>query len=282
MIFEGKTAEYLKIDEVDHTNCNVLKEKITDGLALLWFTGDDNQLYIDNQLYSFDANDIISLTEFHEVRVKYVSSVRLVRFNRPFYCVLNHDVEIGCKGVLFFGASQIPLIKLPAEEKPKFDTLWEMFVIEMASKDALQIEMLQMMLKRLLILCTRLYKEQENYAAFDKNSMDLVREFNFLVEQHFKEKHTVAEYADLLNKSPKTISNVFAKIAEKKPLQYIHERRMLEARRLLCYTDFPVKEIAFEIGFEDLQAFSRFFKKQEGISPTEYKKNFTEGKIAKS
>jgi AraC-like DNA-binding protein len=48
---------------------------------------------------------------------------------------------------------------------------------------------------------------------------------------------------------------------------------MIEARRLLHYTNMQVKEIAYEIGYDDVQAFSRFFKKQECISPSEFKKN---------
>ena len=48
---------------------------------------------------------------------------------------------------------------------------------------------------------------------------------------------------------------------------------MLEARRLLRYTDMQIKVIAYEIGYDDIQAFSRFFKKQEGISPSEFRKN---------
>ena len=149
----------------------------------------------------------------------------------------------------------------------------------MHSKDGLQIGMLQMMLKRYLILSTRLYKEQHQFSEIKKDN-DIIREFNFLVEQNFKTKHTVIEYAELLNKSPKTISNIFSKINSKSPLKYIQERIMLEARRLLYYTDKPIKEIAYEIGYDDIQTFSRFFKTQEGVSPSEYKEKITLGTIA--
>ena len=184
--------------------------------------------------------------------------------------MIDHDIEVSCKGLLFFGASQLPIITVPDEDVDHFETLWKMFTIEMRLDDNLQISMLQMMLKRYLILCARLFKDQYEFPK-EKDNTDLIREFNFLVEKHFKSKHTVAEYADLLNKSPKTISNTFSKLSSKSPLQYVQDRKMLEARRLLSYTDKQVKEIADEIGFEDIQAFSRFFKKQEGVSPSDYK-----------
>lgn len=276
MEYKGHTDEYLQLAEITPDNCYLLKENTSNGQSLLWMTADDNQLNIDGKDYTFQQNEVVCLTQFHRVRVKKVSSMRMVRFNRPFFCVIDQDSEVGCKGVLFFGASQLPVFHIPLEELEKFDILWRMFSIEMQSKDSLQIEMLQMMLKRLLILSTRLYKAQKMAGLADKNGYaDIVREFNFLVEQHFKTKHTVAEYADLLHKSPKTISNLFTRLGTKTPLQLIQERKMLEARRMLRYTDLPVKEIAYELGYEDLQTFSRFFKVQEGVSPSE----FREGKL---
>ena len=142
---------------------------------------------------------------------------------------------------------------------------------EMASNDSLQEEMLQMMLKRLLIIYTRIYKSQVNLSQVENESTDVIREYYFLVEQHFKEKFSVAEYSDLMNKSPKTLSNIFKKLGSKSPLQYIKDRRMLEAKRLLSYTDIPVSEIGYQLGFSDIQSFSRFFKREEGVSPKDFR-----------
>ncbi len=276
MEYKGINDEYLYLGEITADNCRLLKENNPVGQSLLWMTGDDNQFNIDGKDYSFQKNEIVCLTQFHRISVVKISSLRLVRFNRPFFCVIDQDSEVGCKGILFFGASQLPVFQIPSEEMEKFDVLWRMFSLEMQSKDSLQSEMLLMMLKRLLILCTRLYKAQKmNSIVSENGQVDLIREFNFLVEQHFKTKHTVAEYAELLYKSPKTISNTFSRLHSKTPLQIIQERKILEARRMLRYTDFPVKEIAYELGYEDLQTFSRFFKGQEGKSPSEFREEKT-------
>jgi AraC family transcriptional regulator, transcriptional activator of pobA len=271
MEFKGTTNEYLRLEHITSDNCFIAKEKIESGLTLFWMTADGNQLKIDGKDYVFQTNEVICVTEFHHIEVKQVTSMRLVRFNRPFFCIIDHDSEVGCRGILFFGASQLPVFRIPEAELEKFDTLWKMFLIEMQSKDDLQIEMLQMMLKRLLILCTRLFKEQRQLAPLAKNNLELVREFNFLVESHFKTKHTVADYAELLHRSPKTLSNLFAQVSPKTPLQIINERKMLEARRLLRYTDQAVSDIAYAIGYEDVQTFSRFFKTQEGMSPSAFR-----------
>ena len=126
------------------------------------------------------------------------------------------------------------------------------------------------MLKRILIVSLRMYKEQTELHHVELKQIDIIREYNFLVEQYYKEKHTVADYAELLNKSPKTLSNLFKKIGSKSPSQYIKDRKMLEARRLLTYTNMTVSEVGYELGFLDVQSFSRFFKKFQGVSPAEY------------
>lgn len=270
MKFIGNTEEYLHLQTLSADNCHILKEATESSLTILWMESGVNEFIIDGKNHHFEKNQIVFLTEFHKVKVVSIDKIRFLRFNRPFYCILDHDKEVSCKGVLFFGASRLPIIQIPKEDTDIFETLWKMFCIEMESNDNLQIDMLQMMLKRYLILCTRIYKMQALNLE-KKSDYDLIREFNFLVEQHFKTKHTIAEYAELLNKSPKTLSNLFSKAGTKTPLQYIQERKMLEAKRLLHYSDMQIQEVAYEIGYEEVQTFSRFFKKREGISPSAFR-----------
>lgn len=275
MIFKGKNKEFLQLAKVNANNFSVLNEEIESSLTLVWFTKGETELNIDGKTFSFKENQIITLTEFNKINVIKIDELCLVRFNRSFYCIAHNDSEVGCKGLLFFGAQQIPIIDLPLSELDKFDILWRMFCIEMESKDDLQVEMLQMMLKRLLILCARLYKEQNEITVKKSQNLDLVREFNILIETHFRTKHSVAEYAAMLNKSPKTLSNIFSKVFKKSPIQYIQERLVLEAKRQLLYSDKTIKEIAYEIGFDDIQSFSRFFKGKIGLSPSDFKNQST-------
>lgn len=197
--------------------------------------------------------------------------LRFIRFNKEFYCVLDHDQEVSCKGLLFFNASELPVFQIPETETEKFELLWRMFKVEMDSKDELQLAMLQMMLKRFIILSTRLFKNQTPGQHLAPSEINLVRDFQYLVETHFKSLHTVKAYADLMHKSPKTLANSFAKWSDKTPLQLIHDRKLLEARRLLRYTDKTISEIGYELGFEDPQTFSRFFKKATGTAASEFK-----------
>ncbi|WP_196895047.1 helix-turn-helix domain-containing protein [Aureivirga marina] len=274
MLFQGKKNEYLRIEDITSKNCHFIKENIESSLTLIWFTKGKSEISIDNQKYIFQENDIVFLTEYHKVIIHQISHAKMIRFNRDFYCIVDHDSTVGCKGILFYGNSRLPIMHLPAEELEKFETLMKMFEMEMFSKDELQMEMLQMMLKRTLILCTRFYKEANQMEQVENSKLDIVREFNYLVESNYKKIHSVSEYAKMLHKSPKTLTNYFLKSGVKKPLQIIQERRVLEAKRLLSHTSMQIKEIAYEIGYNDVQSFSRFFKKQEGISPLQYKEKY--------
>ncbi len=216
---------------------------------------------------------MVFLTEFHKVDISNVEDINIIRFNRYFYCINNHDSEIGCKGVLFFGASQVPIINLNEENIKKFELLWSVFLAELKNKDEMQIEMLQMLLKRFLIIATRIFKDENKIVYVQETKMDVIRNFSFLVEVHYKTKHTVAEYADLMNKPAKSLTNLFANHIEKSPLQIIQDRIFLEAKRILLNSEKSIKETAFELGFEDIQSFSRFFKNKQGVSPKEFREN---------
>lgn len=271
MKFTGQNSEYIEIVDINKSNANIINESKQSELCLIWFKTNTNKINIDAIDYVFNSNDIISLTEFHAIRVESLVEATLIKWNRSFYCVVDHDSEVGCKGILYYGASTVPIIKLDEKHIDVLTTLFKMLYIEMESRDNLQLEMLQMMLKRLLILCTRIYKDQNMVSKLRTKSIDTIREYNYLVEQHFKTKHTVKEYAALLFKSPKTLSNLFKKYGDTTPQQFIQNRIMLEARRSLTYTEKSISEIGFELGFSDLQSFSRFFSKQEGYSPQKFR-----------
>jgi AraC family transcriptional activator of pobA len=89
----------------------------------------------------------------------------------------------------------------------------------------------------------------------------------------FRSEHEVQFYAAALYKSPKTLANTFARFNAGSPLQIIHQRLIMEAKRLLYYTDKSIKEISGDLGFEDAAHFTKFFKNQLKMSPSDFKKS---------
>lgn len=99
----------------------------------------------------------------------------------------------------------------------------------------------------------------------------LVRRFSALVERHYASPQPLEFYAGQLGVTPDHLSRSCRAVTRKSALQLLHDRRMLEARRLLAYTPMPVVEVAGQTGFEDPAYFSRFFRREVGHSPSEYR-----------
>lgn len=238
-------------------------------LTIAWNRGEKQQAMIDNVAYDFPANSILCLMVNETFSFSHPAAIVAWQFNRDFYCIVDHDKEVSCVGFLFFNTSQRMFVALNEAEQKRVDLLLGVFQEEFETPDLVQGEMLQVLLKRLIIIVTRLAKQQYLDATISDDKLDTIRKFNLLVENHYRDSHQVKFYADKLNKSPKTLSNLFALYNHQSPQMVIQERVLLEAKRLLQYTDKSAKEIANDIGFEDAGHFSKFFKKHTSLSPTE-------------
>ncbi len=240
---------------------------------IVWAQGNSVSFIVDtvpvlvkkNQMIFFTPHNVVELVSEDHQLISF-------SFNREFYCISDHDHEVSCYGQLFYGSSEAPVINLCEKDQLSFSRLMEVFREEFEYTDHIQGEMLQMMLKRMLIKSSRLIKEVMDNPEIPQTQLDIVRQFNVYVEMHFKEKHQVKDYADLLFKSPKTLSNLFKQYNNQSPLQVINERIALEAKRQLSHTDKTIEELAYELGYNDAAHFSKFFKRQAGVSPNAFRK----------
>ncbi len=211
---------------------------------------------VSNQPYAFE--DPVSLVSWH--------------FNREFYCIVDHDAEVSCAGFLFFGIHHPMFIRLSPEDLAGIRLIEQLFLEDMQEKDRMQGEMLRTLLKRLIIKSTRMARAQmANGQLLTVDRFDVIRLFNLLVEQNFRQEHEVSFYAAALHKSPKTLSNLFRLCSHPSPSTLIQQRILLEAKRYLYYTSKSAKEIGYELGFESPAHFSRFFKLKTGTTLSAFK-----------
>ncbi|MES2279075.1 MAG: AraC family transcriptional regulator [Bacteroidota bacterium] len=247
------------------------RDKFNKYFTIAWNPGESQKVTIDGTKLEFPSHTLLTLLFNQSFSFENSASIVAWQFNREFYCIIDHDSEVSCVGFLFSSTDHlfVPL-NVPAQQK--LQLLTDVFIQEFSTSDNIQHDMLLMLLKRLIIYVTTLAKS--GYAPTKKlqdERFHIIRKFNLLVEGHFKTEHSVSFYADRLFKSPKTLANLFAIFNQKTPSQIIQERIIIEAKRLLFYTDKSIKHITFELGFEDLAYFSSFFKKNTGVSPSDFR-----------
>lgn len=104
-----------------------------------------------------------------------------------------------------------------------------------------------------------------------KPSHQLFVRFRRLIEQEYTHLHTVQEYADRLNVAVRTLHKSVNECSGKTPLALINGRIVLEAKRMVRYTNLMIKEIAAELGYEDTSYFIKLFKRETGYVPSDFR-----------
>ncbi|MDX2306175.1 MAG: helix-turn-helix domain-containing protein [Microscillaceae bacterium] len=120
-----------------------------------------------------------------------------------------------------------------------------------------------------------LYKCLEQFGAVKSilitHPEKVVSEFERLISEHIDLHKDLGFYAKELALTPKRLSELCKKVKGKNALELLHEKQKLRAEALLLQTTLTVKEVAFEMGFEEVSNFVRFFKKQSGITPNTFR-----------
>jgi len=218
----------------------------------------------DNTIYFTGPNQIIVKEEFKQLWSTGIA------FTREFLS-LQENASL----------SKLPLIQNPQSGYELLLTEADInFVEDMLAKINVEYQhpskwqqrMLAAYLTVLLTYLSRLYTEQfkDNKTSVDKL---LLKKFQAKINECFRELREVGDYASLLHISAGHLSEVVKTQSGKPAIKHIHERLVLEARRLLFHTNNSLKEIAFDLGFSDASYFNRFFKRETGVTPAKYRAN---------
>lgn len=270
MLSTEKSHDNIAILNLDYRQSSIVYKSLPTEMTFIWNTGAKMNIIVDNVCYGLSKNDIIFLTSFNTINKITLESARLIRFNESFFRIFKNS-EDGIKSLLYSNAKGSKIISVTKNELRSFEISWEIFCIEMKEGRTMQNYMFQTSLQRMLILFSRNIGNNDLPLTSMTSRAEVCRKFKCLVEDHFLQHHDVGFYADKLNRSPKTLSNIFSMLLDKTPISIIHDRIILHAKRQLCDTNLSIKEIAFQMGYEDIQTFSRFFKNREGISPLQYR-----------
>jgi AraC-like DNA-binding protein len=146
---------------------------------------------------------------------------------------------------------------------------------EYQHKSEWQHSMLLSYVSIFLIYCSRLYTQQFKNEQEQPESL-LLSDFLGLIDDSYKELHEVSQYASQLNISAGYLGDTIKLQSGKSAIAHIQERIILEAKRLIYFTEESMKEVAFNLGFEDASYFNRFFKRHTDFTTMAYIKTYPE------
>jgi AraC-like DNA-binding protein len=182
---------------------------------------------------------------------------------------------VSCDGILYNNVYEIPAIPLSKTDSAIIQTIFDDIKYETDNEDIANEEMIRILLKQIIIKATRIWKiEHKIDQPARTKELEFIRKFSQLVELHFKNLHTVADYANLLFVTPKNLNKKITQSGHQSPNEIIKSRIILEAKRLLAHTVLTIRQIGYSLGYEDDAYFIRLFTKQTGLSPQQFRKQY--------
>lgn len=242
---------------------------------IIWFKKGEGIHYVDFKEYPVaqDTLFFISPGQIHCFDRQTGGDGCIIHFNESFLSDEGSSENVFLKYNVFNAFDTVPYYKVVSTDTTRFDFLLRSMKKELESAGLFaHKDCLKYLLRLFLIGIQRTGQRGTGIPLCINNSANrtFVR-FRQALEHHYRTMHTVKEYAAHLNVSTKTLTNCVYESSHSTPLALINDRIILEAKRQLLHSSLKVKEIAFQLGFEDPSYFVKFFKRNTGCLPAEFR-----------
>ncbi len=241
----------------------------TDFYQIIWIESGESIQIIDFNPIKIVAGQLIFIAKNQVVSFDTSSSYcgQIILFTDIFFNRCDNDIFLMKQLHLFNPFANNTPIVINQELK----NLWAMMKKEFHQQyDIFQSNLIHNYLNAFLIQGERQFSK--NIIQIKNLKHKIALQFAELVEQHYKSLHKVNDYLEQMNITAKPLSKALQIAVGKTPKQFIDDRILLEAKRLLVYSNHSIKEITFSLGFEEPTNFSKFFREQSGLSPAEFKR----------
>ena len=244
-----------------------------DYYTVIWLRAGEGRHLLDFHEYPLQPNAVyfVSPGQVHQVITPARPSGWVINFSAEFL-QHNHISEDFLREIdLFNPFDERPPIHLSTELATKLHTLLSWMEETFTAKLPHRIAAQSAYLKLFLVYCNSQCNLDRADQANNHSGKQILKAFKQMVHDHFRELHKVSDYADRLHINPKYLNQVVRSLLGQTAKEVIQQKVVLNARRELRYSAKSVKEIAFELGFDDPLYFSSFFKKCTGMSPSEFR-----------
>jgi AraC family transcriptional activator of pobA len=244
--------------------------------SLIFVKGGTGSVKADFTTYELKQNSVFAFSPYQPFMFAPEEDLKgcAVQFHPDFFCIYRHQNEVACNGVLFNNIYSPPFVAVDTAQWQQLNAVVERLKEEIQNATLAQYELLISHLKILLIYLSRMKVEQHPDIAMDATDNGqpfVLQNLKDAIEDNFRTRHSASDYASLLHISAKALARITKKYFNKTITELISDRIVIEAKRELYLTSKTVKEIAYELGYEDEYYFSRFFKTNADISPQFYR-----------
>jgi AraC-like DNA-binding protein/quercetin dioxygenase-like cupin family protein len=164
-----------------------------------------------------------------------------------------------------------PPLLLEKESDTRFlENLFRQSIAEIQQVGDYTPEMLRSILDLILTTCAARYQINENVLNKGKGQI-LVKRFFHLVEENHQKNLSLSDYSGMIGVTPNHLTQTVKLLTSKTSSQIIKAKQLMEIKRLLVHTNLSVSEIANQLNFEDQSYFTKFFKRETGITPIQYR-----------
>ncbi len=196
----------------------------------------------------------------------------LINFTDSFFTSICHNPNFVRDFPLFNPLSSPPVNMLDMACCTEVETTFAQMLEEFGKDREFKMDLLRGLLLTILVRLSRAVPSPFREGS-PKHQVAIMRQFEKLIEQNFREKRLPKEYAELLFITPNHLNALSNDTTGKSSGELIRERIILEIKRLLTNSDLMVGQIADELNFEDNAYFARFFKKYTGVTPEEFRQS---------
>lgn len=245
----------------------------TDFYHIFLFENCNPKHIVDFVNLDIQANSLLFLDKgrVHQFDKSLDYKGKILVFTDDFYCQYVQDNQYLKSNILFNDITGNSVLEV-GQSISHFFQICQQINQELAQENNIyKREILKNYVHNFLILAER-EKQKKSFIEFKKGAnLDYFLLFKDLLEIHFKEIKSVSTYCEKLSVTEKRLNKATSQILGKTPKQMIDERLLLEAKRLLIHETYTVKEIAYELGFDEPTNFIKYFRKHTQKSPKEFR-----------
>jgi AraC family transcriptional activator of pobA len=238
--------------------------------SMVLVTSGSGKVVRDGAVFSFKCNSLLCFSLYQPFAIQPDDELKgiLINFHPGFFCLFKHRNEVSCNGVLFNNIYDTPMVELSDTHMQALLVVAGQIRNELSQHRSPDQDLLISYLKIFLITASRVKLEQQKLTADNlKKQTPLSTALTSAIEKDFRTHHNPGDYGEMLNVSTFVLNRISKTHYHKTLSGLIADRLIVEAKRQLYLTSKQVKEIAFELGYKDEFYFSRFFKKNVGVSP---------------